>query len=80
MGKNVASLNSEFSFKLFKRHTEELFLLINEKNVLILCIFFKPHVYKRYLKNNNRWYLKTGYFHSKLKIPPINMGIQTIQN
>ena len=31
MGKNVATLELEFYFKLFKRHTEELFLLINEK-------------------------------------------------
>ena len=31
MGKNVASLELEFYFELLKRHTEELFLLINEK-------------------------------------------------
>ena len=31
MGENVATLELEFYLKLFKRHTEELFLLINEK-------------------------------------------------
>ena len=31
MGKNVATLELQFYIKLFKRHTEELFLLINEK-------------------------------------------------
>ena len=43
MGKNVATLELEFYFKLFnfKRHTEELFLLINEKNVLIFMYIFK---------------------------------------
>ena len=41
MGKNVASLELEFYFKLFKRHTEELFLLKNEKNVLIFMFIFK---------------------------------------
>ena len=41
MGKNVATLELEFYFKLFKRHTEELFLLINEKNVLSFKYIFK---------------------------------------
>ena len=32
MGKNVATSEMEFYFKLFKRHnTEELFLMINKK-------------------------------------------------
>ena len=31
MGKNVATLELELYIKLFNRHTEELFLLINEK-------------------------------------------------
>ena len=31
MGKNVATLELEFYVKLLKRHTKELFLLINEK-------------------------------------------------
>ena len=31
MGKNVATLELELYIKLFKRRTEELFLLINEK-------------------------------------------------
>ena len=44
MGKNVATLEFEFYIKLLKRHTKELFLLINEKNVLILSIFLKPHI------------------------------------
>ena len=41
MGKNVATLELGLYIKLFKRHTEELFLLINEKNVLIFMYIFK---------------------------------------
>ena len=65
---NVATLEMEFYFKLLKRHTKELFLWINEKNILIFMYILKPSMYKRYLKNNNKWYLKTVFFHSKLKI------------
>ena len=41
MGKNVATLELEFYMKLFKRHTEELFLFINEKSLDFFCIFLK---------------------------------------
>ena len=41
MGKNFATLELEFYFKLFKRPIEELFLLINEKIVLIFMYIFK---------------------------------------
>ena len=41
MSINVATLELEFYFKLFKRPTEELFLLINEKIVLIFMEIFK---------------------------------------
>ena len=53
MGKNVATLEFEFYIKLLKRHTKELFLLINEKNVLIFMYIFKS-TYKCYLKNDNK--------------------------
>ena len=49
MGKNVAISELEFYIKLFKRHTEELLWLINEKMSWFLCIFLKSHMYKRYL-------------------------------
>ena len=38
MGKNVATLELEFYFQLFKRHTEELTFLMY---VLIFMYFFK---------------------------------------
>ena len=78
MGKNVATLELEFYFTLLKLHTEELFLLINETKSWFLSVFLKPHMYKRFLKNDSRWYLKTVSFHSKLKMQsvPINTGIQ----
>ena len=41
MGKNVSTLDLEFYFKLFKRHSEKLFLMINEKNVLISMYIFQ---------------------------------------
>ena len=47
----IQNLELEFYFKLFKRHIEELFMLIKEKNMK-----------RRYLKNDNRWYLKNSFF------------------
>ena len=47
MGKNVDTLELEFYIKLFKRHSEEFILLINDKNVLIYMyvhIYFKSHI------------------------------------
>ena len=41
MGKYVASLELEFYFKLFKQRTKDLFLLVNEKNVLIFMYIIK---------------------------------------
>ena len=42
MVKNVAiTLELEFYFKLFKQHTEEYFVLINEKNVWNFIYIFK---------------------------------------
>ena len=42
-----------------------------------LNIFKATYMYKRYLKNDNRWYLKPVSFHSELKqVSPINIGIQ----
>ena len=41
MGKNVANLELESYFKLFKRHKEELFLLIYGKKVTIFMNIFK---------------------------------------
>ena len=38
MGKNVATLEYEFYFMLFNRHTEQLFLLIKKPRVETLLI------------------------------------------
>ena len=38
------ALELEFYFKLFKRHTEELFLLINERNVLLFMFILKSYI------------------------------------
>ena len=40
MGKNFPTLDIRVLLKLFKRHTEEFILLINEKNVFIYMYIF----------------------------------------
>ena len=76
--KNVATLELEFYIKLFKRHTEELFLLINDKNVLIFMHIYKATYVLTLFEKRLKMVFKTVSFHSKLKIQgvPINMGIQ----